>query len=115
VIRHAWKRETTGLADRESHEQARAAKLYRTLGFKVYSLSQYRRANQTPGLPDLLCKHGPRHFSFTHELKTREGRVSKEQEEFRRLCEACGDMHVVGGYEAGVAFLQAHGFIAPEW
>ncbi len=103
---------TSGLDDLERHDQARIVKLYRVLGCKVYSLSQYRRANQTPGLPDLLVKHKARRLSFTHELKTKAGRMSEPQREFQALCEACGDHHVVGGYDSGVAFLKAHGLLA---
>lgn len=109
----AWVRtETSGLADLERHDQSRIAKLYRSVGCKVYDLSQYRRSNQTPGLPDLLVKHGPRKLSWTHEVKTREGRVSEPQREFAALCEACGDKHVIGGYDAAVTFLRAEGILA---
>lgn len=103
--------------DRERDEQARITKVYKKLGCTVYSLSQYRGSNVSKGLPDLLVKHGPRKLSWTHELKGNnhhrpDGGLSPEQKEFRDLCLACRDLHVVGGYAAGIEFLVANGFIA---
>ncbi len=100
---------------RESEEQARIVKLYRSLGAKVYSLSQYRPSGQAPGLPDLFVKFPSRKLSFSHEIKVTGGRMSGDQKEFAELCAACGDKHVVGGFDAGVAFLRAEGIVAPEW
>jgi hypothetical protein len=115
VSKGPWVRtETSGLADLERHEQARTVTLYRTVGCKVYNLSQYRRANQTPGLPDLLVKHGGRRLSWTHELKAKKGRVSAAQQEFLELCALCGDNHLVGGYDVAVAFLVDRGLLLPE-
>lgn len=98
--------------DREKDEQGRMVKVYRKLGCKVWSTSQYRRSNITAGLPDLFVKHGPRKLSWSHEMKAKDGRLSEEQKEFRDLCLACRDLHVVGGYAAGIEFLVANGFIA---
>lgn len=110
-----WKHTATGLAPLERTEQARTVKLYRTLGCKVYSLSQYRPAKVSSGLPDLLVFHRGRGLAWTHELKAIDGRVSKAQQEFAELTVACHLHHVVGGYDAGVQFLQARGFMAREW
>lgn len=99
----------------ERDVKRRITKLYRTLGCKVYSLSQPKRSGQTPGLPDMLIKHGPRGISWTHESKTKNGRLSGDQREFGDLCLLCHDHHVVGGYDAAVTFLKAQGFLAPEW
>lgn len=112
MSRGAWRRlATSGPEDLEKHEQARTVKLYRTLGCKVYSLSQYRRANQTPGLPDLLVKHRGRRLSWTHECKVKSGRLSDAQREFIELCQLCGDLHIVGGYDTAVAFLTERGIL----
>lgn len=112
MTRHLWQ---VRAEDRERDEQARTVTLYKSLGAKVWQTSQYRRANVSPGLPDLFVKFPARRLSFSHELKGKDGRVSLEQQEFADLCYACGDKHLVGGYDAAVTFLRAMGVVAPEW
>jgi hypothetical protein len=96
----------------ERQEQARCVKLLRTIGFTVWDLSQYRRANQTPGLPDLMAKHEGRGFAFTFEVKGQEGRLSKHQETFARLAARCGERHLIGGYDTLMTYLTREGFFS---
>lgn len=105
---------TTELNPFERQEQARCVKLLRTIGFTVWDLSQYRRANQTPGLPDLMAKHEGRGFAFTLECKGQEGRVSPAQKEYARLAERCGERHLIGGYETLMTYLTHEGFFSGQ-
>lgn len=82
---------------REKDEQIEVAKVYRAFGFKVYSLSQPRATKQTPGIPDLWCVHRSLPIAFWHETKrTKGGRVSEQQQEFRDDCLRAGVGHVLG-------------------
>jgi hypothetical protein len=45
------------------------------------------------------------------EVKAHGGRLRPEQVEFARLCALAGCPHLVGGVDAVLAYLQAHGYV----
>jgi hypothetical protein len=83
--------------------------LLRLAGFKVYWLSQYRRANQEPGLPDLLVMHIRLGIEATIECKTPNGKLTGPQAEFAAGRQRCGRMHLIGGLEVVQAWLVEQG------
>lgn len=85
---------------------------------------EWYSTRQTPGIADLLFvlpapprEHAPEAIRNTnrlavwHEAKASDGRMSAEQKEFRELMLACGIAHVVGGYDAAIAFLMDRGYL----
>jgi hypothetical protein len=105
---------------REKIEQAHIEQLLRTVGAAVYTIGTRRRkgdhqgTRQTPGLPDVLAflpRHGEssaRVLLFV-EAKAAGGRLRPEQRVFREQCLDADVAHVVGGYDAVVAWLVARG------
>ena len=78
-------------------EQCRA--LYRAAGCTVYWLSQYRRSNQTPGLPDLWVMAPHIGTAWWHEVKTGRGKRTAPQLRFAEECHASGIGYTVGGID----------------
>jgi hypothetical protein len=75
----------------EKAEQWEIVKLFKAFGFAVYTLSQPRATKQTPGLPDLWLMHRELDIAFWWETKrSRGGRYSDAQIEFRDGCARCG-------------------------
>lgn len=111
---------------REKAEQAQIVQLLRTVGAKVYVLGTRRRKGdfhgtmQTPGVQDLQA-FVPRGGSAlnTYELvfieaKSSTGRLRPEQRELQTLCAQAAVAHIVGGYNAVVAWLLARGYATRE-
>jgi hypothetical protein len=94
--------------------QERIRGLLRAVGFKVWWLSQYRRANQTPGLPDLLVMHPGLGIEATIEVKAPTGKLSVPQAEFAELRRRCGRVHLVGGLDVVEEYLCLQGLARRE-
>ena len=68
----------------------------------------------TPGLADLLII-GPGGFVGFMELKSAKGRLSKAQERFRAICDACGVPHrVTRGRDEPIEVLAEWGIVRPS-
>lgn len=90
---------------RERHEENAGDRLMHSLGFSVIRLSQTRATQQTPGIPDRRYYHPELGEAFWWEAKrSKGGRQSPAQREFQRLCEATGDVYVLGDFEALVDY-----------
>ncbi len=99
----------------EKAEQWEVVKLYRTVGCKVYSLSQPRATMQTEGLGDLFVVCPRKRLAWWHESKRRvNGELTKqteEQIELQRLMDLCGIPYVLGGFKEAFTYLQEIGVI----
>lgn len=118
---------------REKSEQQHALYALRLVNAKVYTIGTRRRrgsrcpqcntfvpedqgTRQTPGLPDLLA-FVPRpdapeqRWVLFVEQKAAGGRLSPEQQELRALALAAGAEHVVGDYNAVLAWLVSKGLM----
>lgn len=99
----------------EKEEQREVVKLYRSMGCKVYSLSQPRATMQTAGIGDLFVVCQRKGVAFWHETKRRvNGKLDKqrpEQEDFQALMQFCAIGYVVGGYNEAYRHLQQIGVI----
>ncbi|MEK9726101.1 MAG: VRR-NUC domain-containing protein, partial [Rhodospirillaceae bacterium] len=107
----------------EKVEQANISNLLRTLGFSIYTLGhpspsdgrRHRGTMQTPGLPDLLVfSPPPKSRLIAIEVKREGGRLRPAQVVFRQECRAAGVDHVVGTYNAVVAWLIDHRYLRGE-
>lgn len=73
-------------------------------------VQEYQGTRQTPGVSDLLCFLPPRPGWPFHgrlvmvEAKSAEGRMSSEQVEYQAWCRRVGIDHVVGTYDAFIAW-----------
>lgn len=84
---------------REVDIQESCRQLYQAVGCRVYWLSQFRKANQSPGLPDLWVAAPNARAAWWHEVKTPTGKRSEPQERFARECRAADVGYLVGGLE----------------
>jgi hypothetical protein len=101
-----------GRPEYEIQESIRS--LLRLVGFQVYWLSQSRRTNQEPGLPDLLVMHPGLGIEATIEVKAPTGKVSPPQAEFAELRRLCRRVHLVGGMEVVESYLCLEGLARRE-
>jgi len=108
----------------EKVEQQHIVTLLRSLGARVYVLGHaspkdgrtHRGTGQTPGIADLeafISKRGELTRTLLKiEVKAAGGRLSPEQRDYQHECQAANVAHIVGGYDAVVAWLLEHGFLA---
>lgn len=94
----------------EKDVQAAVVRAFRAVGCTVWSLSQARATQQTPGLPDLFITHPARGLFLAWETKAEGGRLRPEQRVFRDHCVAAGVRHYVGGLEEARAVIEHLGF-----
>lgn len=97
---------------REDEHQAESRKLMQALGFRVINFSQKRRAKVTPGIPDTKYYHVGRALTLWHEDKAEWGRQSPAQRDFQAMCEACGEIYVLGKHQVLKDWLVALGIAA---
>lgn len=108
----------------EKAEQSHIVQLLRSLGGTVYVLGTRRRKGDfagtmmTPGLPDLQAFLPDSRFvpatTFRLvfvEVKASSGRLRPEQRELQTLCQQAGIDHIVGGYNAVIAWLLERGYV----
>jgi len=104
----------------EKAEQAHGVQLLRAIGARVYVLGTVRRRGdhpgtmQTPGIPDVfafLPKREGRRRPLWWEVKAVEGRLRLEQIEFQALCGESDLDHVVGPFDALIAWLVGLGYV----
>lgn len=125
----------------EKAEQSHIVQLLRSIGGAVYVMGTHRRRDdhhgtmQTPGIPDLMAflpiarnlisagigidddgaayergaKFGP--CLLFVECKAVGGRLRPEQQAFQLHCDVAKVAHVVGGLDAVIAWLTAHGYV----
>lgn len=116
---------------RERAEQTRIVQLLRTIGASVYVLGhpspndgrRHRGTGQTPGVPDLVAflpgrlvagsLDGRRLQQVWFEVKAPGGRLRPAQREFRDACGRADQAHVVGDYDAVIAWLVEGGYVSP--
>lgn len=114
----------------EKGEQLAIRELMLTLGAKEYVLGTVRRKGdyagtmQTPGLPDLqffLPEKRPafqvartRRFIVVEAKRSKGGRFSSEQIEYRGLCAAAGVDYIGGCLDDVIAWLLAEGYLKAD-
>jgi len=97
----------------EKETQAAVKKLYRDAGAIVYDTSQPRRAQITPGVPDLIVflTWRGKGYMFFHEVKTSAGRQSSAQKGFQDSCDRAGETYLLGGVPEGIDHLRTLGVL----
>jgi hypothetical protein len=83
-------------------------KQMRALGFEVVRFSHPGRTKQTPGIPDRRYYHRPRRLVLWWEAKSATGRQRPDQRWFQEMCEACGEIYVLGTDRDLFTWLVAH-------
>lgn len=78
------------------------------LGFEVVKFSHPGRTKQTPGIPDRRYYHRARQLSLWWEAKSATGRQRPDQRHFQEMCEACGEIYVLGTDRELFAWLVTH-------
>jgi hypothetical protein len=73
-----------------------ADKQLRALGFEVVKFSHPGRTKQTPGIADRRYYHRGRRLAFWWEAKSPTGRQRPDQKLFQEMCDASGDLYVLG-------------------
>lgn len=81
-------------------------KIMRALGFEVVRFSHPGRTKQTPGIPDRKYYHRRRGVTVWWEAKSATGRQRPDQREFQQMCEACGEVYLLGTHEALIGWLE---------
>jgi hypothetical protein len=66
------------------------------LGFEIVKFSHPGRTKQTPGIPDRRYYHRARKLVLWWEAKSATGRQRPDQRWFQEMCEACGEIYVLG-------------------
>jgi hypothetical protein len=66
------------------------------LGFEVVKFSHPGKTKQTPGIPDRRYFHRARKLVLWWEAKSATGRQRPDQRYFQEMCEACGEIYVLG-------------------
>ena len=87
----------------EAEEQRRIRRTAIEHGAKVYWLSQARKTQQTPGIPDLWIAFPT--FGLWWEVKAVDGRLSPFQEDFRDECQRNGTPWGSGTHDDFCAWL----------
>ncbi len=85
--------EIAALEDKLQHD---GEELMRALGFEVVHFSMKRASKQTPGIPDDKFYHRERRLTLWWEVKAEWGEQSPAQRVFQEMCEACGEIYVLG-------------------
>lgn len=123
----------------EKTEQANIHELLTKIGWKVYVLgtrrprgkpcpscgtfvTEHQGTRQTPGISDLFAFSPstvsgglkPRRVLLVIECKAEDGRLSDDQKDFRNLCIDAEVAHVVGTYNAVIAWLIERQYVKAE-
>jgi hypothetical protein len=111
----------------EKVEQAHIVQLLRSIGAKVYVIGhpspndgrRHRGTGQTAGLPDLLVflqsnALPGRWVVLFVECKALGGRIRPEQAVFQGFCANAAVEHIVGTFDAVIAWLVAHHYVKAE-
>lgn len=108
----------------EKAEQAHGVQLLRSIGATVYVLGTVRAkgdfpgTRQTPGIADVLAflpvRGEPGRVFLAWECKAVGGRLRPEQVEFKDLCDQAEIAHVVGPFDALIAWLAVRGYVKAE-
>jgi hypothetical protein len=104
----------------ERTEQAEIVKLLEMLGAKVYRIGTTRKRGdyqgtcQSPGISDLWViwpRTMPMMFGIGMwiEVKAKNGRLRREQQQFRQECIDSNITHLVGGLDTVIAWCQQNG------
>lgn len=72
-------------------------KLMLALGFEVVRFSHPGKTKQTPGIPDRRYYHRERKLALWWEAKAPGGQQRPDQKVFQEMCEAVGEVYVLGG------------------
>lgn len=88
-------RVVTGTRSEKDEEKA-GDELMDLYGFKSIHFSQARASHQTEGIPDRKYYHVGRKLTLWWEAKAADGEQSKVQREFQEMCEACGEVYLLG-------------------
>ncbi len=89
-----------------------ADKQLRALGFEVVKFSHPGRTKQTPGIADRRYYHRSRRLAFWWEAKSPTGRQRPDQKLFQEMCDAVGDLYVLGTDQDLFTWLVARGIAA---
>lgn len=92
--------------------EANGDKQLRALGFEVVRFSHPGKTKQTPGIPDRRYYHRARRLAFWWEAKSASGRQRPDQQQFQEMCEASGDVYVLGTDRDLFDWLVARGIAA---
>jgi hypothetical protein len=87
-------------------------KQMRALGFEVVRFSRPGKTKQTPGIPDRKYYHRGRGFTLWWEAKSATGVQRPDQKIFQEMCEACGEIYVLGTDDDLFNWLIEHGIAA---
>lgn len=90
-------RQQRKIGPREKQIYEAGVRTLRAAGFVVYRLSQARRTNQSPGIPDAYAMHPQRGLALWWEAKRPGGTQSPPQRQFEAECRACGLPYLLGG------------------
>jgi hypothetical protein len=71
-------------------------KQMRALGFEVVKFSHPGKTKQTLGIPDRRYYHRGRRLVLWWEAKSATGIQRPDQKLFQEMCEACGEIYVLG-------------------
>lgn len=89
------------------HEHA-GDKQMAALGFEVVKFSHPGKTKQTPGIPDRRYYHRARRLALWWEAKSATGRQRPDQKLFQEMCEATGEIYVLGTDRDLFAWLVEH-------
>src|SRR5262245_25831873 len=85
--------------------------LMAALGFTAIRFSQARATQQTPGIPDRRYYSPERKTALWWEAKTEIGRQSAFQAALQAMCEAVGEIYVLGTDEALIEWAAGMGYV----
>lgn len=81
------------------------------LGFEIIRFSMARATMQTPGIPDRRYYSPRRKLALWWEAKAANGHQSAFQTAFQRMCEACGEIYLVGTEDVLLSFAVSRGWV----
>jgi hypothetical protein len=84
----------------EKDEEREGDRLMAFYGFEVVRFSQARATMQTEGIPDRRYYHRERKLALWWEAKSASGKQRKAQRAFQEMCEAVGEVYVLGTVHA---------------
>jgi len=83
----------------EKDHEHKGDQLMGRYGFTVIRLSQPRASMITPGVPDRRYYSTARGIAFWWEAKREDGKQSRAQRDFQKLCDATGDVYFCGTFD----------------
>jgi hypothetical protein len=92
---------------REKEVERMGDRLMSQYGFEVVRFSQARATQQTEGIPDRRYYHRARRLAVWWEAKSETGKQRVAQRKFQLMCEACGEVYLLGTHEVLAAWLRA--------